>query len=88
MAAITRTPRSGWIKEGLRALAAGGPDAVPGRGPGAGAAFATFMGEAIPGATVHIIEGQGHFAHLEVAERFNPLLADALQIPKDLVPAR
>jgi AcrR family transcriptional regulator len=28
MAAPTRTPRSGWIDEGLRALAAGGPDAV------------------------------------------------------------
>ena len=28
MAAITRTPSSGWIEEGLRALAAGGPDAV------------------------------------------------------------
>src|SRR5258708_33199525 len=28
MAAITRTPRSGWIEEGLRALASGGPDAV------------------------------------------------------------
>src|SRR5262245_66563520 len=28
MAAPTRTPRSSWIKEGLRALAAGGPDAV------------------------------------------------------------
>jgi AcrR family transcriptional regulator len=28
MAAITRTPRSTWIEEGLRALAAGGPDAV------------------------------------------------------------
>ena len=26
--AITRTPRSSWIDEGLRALAAGGPDAV------------------------------------------------------------
>jgi AcrR family transcriptional regulator len=26
--ALTRTPRSGWIDEGLRALAAGGPDAV------------------------------------------------------------
>jgi AcrR family transcriptional regulator len=25
---VTRTPRSGWIEEGLRALAAGGPDAV------------------------------------------------------------
>ena len=28
MAAITRTPRSRWIEEGLRALAAGGPDAI------------------------------------------------------------
>src|SRR5258707_3311830 len=28
MAAITRTPRSRWIEEGLRALASGGPDAV------------------------------------------------------------
>jgi Bacterial regulatory proteins, tetR family. len=28
MAAITRTPRDRWIEEGLRALAAGGPDAV------------------------------------------------------------
>jgi AcrR family transcriptional regulator len=28
MAPPTRTPRSKWIKEGLRALAAGGPDAV------------------------------------------------------------
>jgi AcrR family transcriptional regulator len=28
MAAPTRTPRSTWIHEGLRALAAGGPDAV------------------------------------------------------------
>src|SRR2546423_4970676 len=28
MSAPTRTPRSSWIKEGLRALAAGGPDAV------------------------------------------------------------
>ena len=28
MAAPTRTPRHWWIEEGLRALAAGGPDAV------------------------------------------------------------
>jgi AcrR family transcriptional regulator len=28
MAAITRTPRSSWIEEGLRALGDGGPDAV------------------------------------------------------------
>src|SRR5260370_6643171 len=28
MAAITRTPRSRWVEEGLRALGDGGPDAV------------------------------------------------------------
>jgi AcrR family transcriptional regulator len=28
MPALTRTPRDNWVKEGLRALAAGGPDAV------------------------------------------------------------
>ena len=28
MAAVTRTPRHRWVQEGLRALAAGGPDAV------------------------------------------------------------
>jgi AcrR family transcriptional regulator len=28
MSAPTRTPRSNWIEEGLRALAAGGPEAV------------------------------------------------------------
>src|SRR5919206_39282 len=28
MAAPTRTPRASWIEEGLRALAAGGPEAV------------------------------------------------------------
>ena len=52
------------------------------------AAFATMMGEAIPKATVHIIKGQGHFPNLEAPELFNPLLADALSIPGDLVPAR
>jgi pimeloyl-ACP methyl ester carboxylesterase len=51
-------------------------------------AFATFMGQAIPGTTVHIIKGQGRFAHLEAPELFNPLLADAPGIPHDLVPAR
>lgn len=52
------------------------------------AAFATFMGQAIPGATVHIMKGQGHFSNLEAPELFNPLLADAVGIPNDLVPAR
>jgi 3-oxoadipate enol-lactonase len=52
------------------------------------AAFAPLMAEAIPGATVHIIEGQGHFPSLEAPDRFNPLLASALHIPPDLVPSR
>jgi pimeloyl-ACP methyl ester carboxylesterase len=49
---------------------------------------ATLMGQAIPGATVHILQGQGHFTMLEAPGRFNPLLASALGIPADLVPAR
>jgi pimeloyl-ACP methyl ester carboxylesterase len=49
---------------------------------------ATLMGQAIPGATVHILHGQGHFPMLEAPGRFNPLLASALGIPADLVPAR
>lgn len=43
---------------------------------------------AIEGAELHIIEGQGHFPHLEAPQRFNPVLAEALGIPADLVPAR
>jgi 3-oxoadipate enol-lactonase len=51
-------------------------------------AFASLMGKAIPDAAVHILKGQGHFPILEAPERFNPLLASALLIPADLVPAR
>jgi len=50
--------------------------------------FASRMGAAIPGAAVHILQGQGHFPMLEAPERFNPLLAGALRIPADLLPAR
>jgi pimeloyl-ACP methyl ester carboxylesterase len=46
------------------------------------------MGQVIPGATVHILDGEGHFPMLEAPGRFNPLLAAALGIPADLVPAR
>jgi pimeloyl-ACP methyl ester carboxylesterase len=46
------------------------------------------MGKAIPGATVHILQGQGHFPVLEAPELFNPLLSSALRIPADLVPVR
>jgi len=31
------------------------------------------MGEAIPDATVHILQGQGHFPHARGPERFDPL---------------
>ena len=51
------------------------------------AAFATMMGQAIPGATVHIIKGQGHLPHLEAPQLFNPLLAGALAVAEDVVPA-
>lgn len=50
--------------------------------------IATVMADRIPGATVHILAGQGHFPNLEAPEQFNPLLATALHIPPDLVPAR
>jgi 3-oxoadipate enol-lactonase len=52
------------------------------------AAFATLMGDAIPRAAVHILGGDGHFPNLEDPGRFNPLLASALGIPENLVPAR
>lgn len=51
-------------------------------------AVATLLAGRIPGATLHILEGQGHFPNFEAPERFNPLLAEALHIPADLVPAR
>ena len=51
-------------------------------------AAATILAGAIEGAVLHIIEGQGHFSHLEAPQRFNPVLADALGIAADLVPAR
>lgn len=51
-----------------------------------------YAGEAvakgISGATLHVIKGEGHFANVQVPEKFNPFFADALGIPQDLVPKR
>ncbi|MEV6027823.1 hypothetical protein [Streptomyces sp. NPDC052036] len=46
------------------------------------------LAEAIPGATVRIIPGEGHYAIAQVPERVTPLLAEALGIPDELVPKR
>jgi 3-oxoadipate enol-lactonase len=46
------------------------------------------MAKGIPGATMHIIAGEGHFANVQAPEKVNPLLANALGIPEELVPKR
>lgn len=46
------------------------------------------MAAGIPGATLHVLPGEGHFANLQVREKVNPLLASGLGIPEDLVPKR
>jgi 3-oxoadipate enol-lactonase / 4-carboxymuconolactone decarboxylase len=46
------------------------------------------MAAGIPGATLHVLPGEGHFANVQVPEKVNPLLASALGIPADLVPER
>jgi len=51
-------------------------------------AAAEAVAQGISGATLHVIKGEGHFANVQVPEKFNPLLADALGIPEDLVPKR
>jgi pimeloyl-ACP methyl ester carboxylesterase len=51
-------------------------------------ALAEAMAKAIPGASLHIIAGEGHFANVQVPEKVNPLLAGALGIPAELVPRR
>ena len=63
MAAITRTPRSRWIEEGLRALAAGGPDAVRVE------VLAQALGVAMPGCP-------GHGARSSLKSRVSRILAD------------
>jgi len=51
-------------------------------------ALAEAMAGGISEATLHIIQGEGHFANVQVPEKVNPLLADALGIPGELVPRR
>ncbi|MGA9360291.1 MAG: alpha/beta hydrolase [Mycobacterium sp.] len=51
-------------------------------------ALADALAKGIPGATIHILPGEGHFANVQVPEKVNPLLANALGIPEELVPRR
>ena len=51
-------------------------------------ALADAMAKEIPGATLHVVAGEGHFANVQVPEKVNPLLASALGIPEELVPVR
>ena len=51
-------------------------------------ALADVMAKGIPGATMHVIPGEGHFANVQVPEKVNPLLALALGIPEEFVPKR
>ena len=51
-------------------------------------ALAEALAKGIHGATIHILPGEGHFANVQVPEKVNPLLANALGIPEELVPQR
>jgi len=46
------------------------------------------LAEAIPGATLHVIPGDGHYAIVQVPEKINPIFAAGLAIPQELVPKR
>jgi pimeloyl-ACP methyl ester carboxylesterase len=46
------------------------------------------LAEAIPGATLRIIPGEGHYAIVQVPEKMNPIFAEALAIPQEIVPKR
>ena len=46
------------------------------------------LAEAIPGATLRIIPGEGHYAIVQVPEKMNPIFAEALAIPQEVVPKR
>jgi pimeloyl-ACP methyl ester carboxylesterase len=46
------------------------------------------LAKGIPGATLHVLAGEGHFANVQVPDKVNPLLASALGTAKDLVPQR
>ena len=49
-------------------------------------ALAEFEAKEIPNSTLHVLQGEGHFANVQVPEKVNPLLADGFGIPQDLVP--
>jgi pimeloyl-ACP methyl ester carboxylesterase len=51
-------------------------------------ALAEELAKGIPGATLHVLPSEGHFANVQVPEKVNPLLADGLGIPRELVPER
>ena len=51
-------------------------------------AMAEFEAKEIPNSTLHVLEGEGHFANVQVPEKVNPLLADGFGIPAELIPKR
>ncbi len=51
-------------------------------------ALAEFEAKEIPGSTLHVLPGEGHFANVQVPEKVNPILANGLGIPEELVPKR
>jgi pimeloyl-ACP methyl ester carboxylesterase len=46
------------------------------------------LADGIAGATLHVLNGEGHFVNVQAPEKVNPLLASALRIPDDLVRLR
>ncbi|MYV43457.1 hypothetical protein GT030_32535 [Streptomyces sp. SID1328] len=46
------------------------------------------LAEAIPGAALCLLPGEGHYAIVQVPEKFNPLLAEAPGVPAESVPKR
>jgi 3-oxoadipate enol-lactonase len=46
------------------------------------------LAQGIASSEFRVMDGQGHFPNLEAPAVLNPLLADALGVPSDLVPAR
>jgi pimeloyl-ACP methyl ester carboxylesterase len=51
-------------------------------------ARAAELRDGIPGATLRVLAGEGHFVNVQAPGKVNPLLASALRIPHDLVPRR
>jgi pimeloyl-ACP methyl ester carboxylesterase len=49
-------------------------------------ARAAELASGIAGASLHVLPGEGRFVNVQAPQKVNPLLANALQIPNDLVP--